>query len=248
MVQPCSLPLFVEKCLAFAGIALSVLTALMLGCSGPAVGATASFPALGRPVVPIVSATWGNLAERDAANEVAQIAARLHLRSGMTVADIGAGAGYDTLRLASIVGPRGWVIAEDVTPGYVQSLKAAVQARRISDVETVLGAPSDAGFAPASIDAAIMVHMYHEIEHPYALLYNLVPAFRRGGLLGIEELDRPTQFHGTPPALLTCELHAIGYRRLGLGPLAGGLGYFAIFAPPQSGARPRPEKIRACGG
>jgi len=166
----------------------------------------------------------------------------------MTVADIGAGAGYDALRLAPIVGPRGSVIAEDVTPAYIQTLRVAVLARRISNIKALLGAPSDPGLAPASIDAAIMVQMYHEIEHPYALVYNLVPAFRGGGPLGIEELDRPTQFHGTPPALLSCELQAVGYRRLSLAPLAGGLGYFAIFAAPHPGARPRPERIKACGG
>jgi SAM-dependent methyltransferase len=223
------------------------LVAVILALSGSAHAATAVFPSPGRAVAPIVSATWGDLSARDAAREVEQIAARLHLRSGMTVADIGAGAGYDALRLAVIVGPRGSVIAEDVTPAYVQALRASVQSRRISNVRTILGAPDDPGLAPASIDAAIMVHMYHEIERPYALLYNLAPAFRRGGLLGVEELDRPTQFHGTPPGLLTCELRAVGYRRLGLSALAGNLGYFAIFAPPRSGARPRPETIKPCG-
>ena len=93
-----------------------------------------------------------------------------------------------------------------------------------------------------------MVHMYHEIQHPYTLLYNLAPAFRRGGLLGIEELDRATQYHGTPPALLTCELQAVGYRRVSLAPLAGNLGYFAVFSPPEPGARPSPDRIKPCRG
>jgi predicted methyltransferase len=229
-------------------VAACLVVAFVPAVCGTAVAASADFPAPARPVAPIVSATWGDLAARDAAGEVDQIAARLRLRPGMTVADIGAGAGYDALRLASIVGPRGSVIAEDVTGAYLRPLRDSARARRIANVRTLLGAPDDAGLAPASIDAAIMVHMYHEIQDPYALTYRLAAAFRPGGLLGVEELDRPTQLHGTPPVLLTCELRAVGYRRLSLAPLTGNLGYFAVFAAPTQGARPRPDRIRACHG
>jgi SAM-dependent methyltransferase len=228
-------------------------TAWVLGMSlGAAPGtlsaAPPAFPPPARPVADIVSPTWGDHAQRDAADEVGQIAARLGLRPGMTVADIGAGSGYDTLRLARIVGPAGSVIGEDVTPAYLQALDAAAQAKHVAPVHTVLGEPGDPRLAPGSIDAAIMVHMYHEIQRPYELLYNLAPAFRPGGRLGIEELDRPTARHGTPPALLTCELQAVGYRRLSLAPLRGGLGYFAVFQPPATSARPGPERIRSCPG
>ncbi len=229
-------------------VGICLLVAFSLAVTSVTDAATAPFPSPARPVAPIVSATWGDFAARDAAREVEQIAGRLHLRSGMTVADIGAGAGYDALRLAAIVGPRGSVIAEDVTAAYLQTLRDSARAKRISNIRTVLGAPDAARLEPATIDAAIMVHMYHEIQHPYALLYALAPAFRRGGLLGVEELDRPTQFHGTPPALLTCELQAVGYRRLSLAQLTGNLGYFAVFAPPAPNARPRPDQIKVCRG
>ncbi|HLZ82586.1 MAG TPA: methyltransferase domain-containing protein [Caulobacteraceae bacterium] len=208
----------------------------------------AAFPLPQRPVAPIVSPTWGDSARRDAAREAEQIAGRLKLRPGMTVADVGAGSGYDSLRLARIVGPGGAVIAEDVTARYLQALKASADAQRLRNIRVVVGSPGDPKLPPASIDAAIMVHMYHEIERPYELLYNLAPAFRRGGLLGIEEADRATEAHGTPPALLTCELRAVGYRQLSLSAMEGGMGYFAVFAPPAAGQRPAPERIRACRG
>jgi ubiquinone/menaquinone biosynthesis C-methylase UbiE len=228
-------------------IGAPLILTLGLAMPGFADAAGPVFPQPDRPVAPIVSSTWGDLAERDAAHEVEQIATRLHLRSGMTVADIGAGAGYDTFGLAAVVGPRGSVIAEDVTAAYLQTLRATAQSRRIGNIRTVLGAPGSPGLPAASVDAVVMVHMYHEIERPYALLYNLAPAFRPGGRLGIEELDLPTQHHGTPPSRLTCELQAGGYRRLDMAPLAGKLGYFAIFAPPRPGARPDPGSIRPCG-
>ena len=193
---------------------------------------TSSFPAVQRPVADIISPTWGDAATRNAADESGQIAARLHIRPGMIVADIGAGNGYDTLRLSKTVGPTGLIVAEDVTASYLDTLRAALATQRIRNVRIVIGAPGDPKLAPRSIDRAIMVHMYHEITRPYALLAHLAPAFKPGGELGIEELDRPTQNHGTPPKLLTCELAAAGYRSVSLSPLSGGIGYFAVFTAP----------------
>lgn len=221
---------------------------LFLILATPLVGwaAPPTFPLPQRPVAGIVSPIWGDDGSRDAAREVDQITERLRLRPGQTVADIGAGSGYDTLRLARVVAPGGSVIAEDVTLAYLETLKVSATSRRLANVRTVLGSVGDPKLAPQSIDAAIMVHMYHEIQRPYELLYNLAPAFRPGGRLGIEELDRPTEHHGTPPALLTCELRAVGYRQLSLAPLKGGLGYFAVFAAPGADTRPPPEHIKAC--
>jgi SAM-dependent methyltransferase len=230
---------------------MAILAAMTLAAPWAEAAASPSAPAFPlpqRPVADIVSPTWGDRATRDAAHEVEQIAGRLGLRAGMTVADIGAGSGYDTLRLARVVGPGGRVIGEDVTPGYLRALREAAAAAHLKNITTVVGSPADPRLPPSSIDAAIMVHMYHEIAQPYALLYNLAPAFRSGGRLGIEELDRPTEAHGTPPALLVCELTAMGYRKLSLSPLRGGLGYFAVFAPPPPGARPPPERIKPCRG
>ena len=93
-----------------------------------------------------------------------------------------------------------------------------------------------------------MVHMYHEIEQPMGLLAKLAAAFKPGGRLGIEELDRPTQAHGTPPKLLTCELAAAGYRLIDLQPLAGDIGYFAVFASPAAAKPEAATAARACRG
>jgi predicted methyltransferase len=213
----------------------------------PAGAPAAAFPAPARPVAHIISPSWGDLGERDRSGEVKQITTRLRLKSGMTVADIGAGVGYDTLRLAKVVGPTGRVIAEDVTPDYLKALAARVREERLSNVTLDLGEAQDARLPPRSIDAAIMVHMYHEIAQPYVLLYNLAAALKPGGRVGVEELDRPTGSHGTPPALLTCEFKAVGYRLEALKPLPGALGYFAVFTPPAPSQRPAPASIKPCG-
>ena len=201
-----------------------------------------------RPVADIVSPIWSDPVHRDAAHEVDQIAARLHLRAGERVADMGAGSGYDTRRLAKLVGPTGRVFAEDVTPAYLQQLRRAVSAARLGNVEVVQGEPGDPKLLSRSIDAAVMVHMYHEVQQPMGLLTKLARAFRPGGRLGIEELDRPAEAHGTPPKLLTCELAAAGYQLINLQPLTGDIGYFAVFASPSAAKPDAAAAARACHG
>jgi len=203
---------------------------------------------VGRPVASIVSPIWSSPKQRDQAHEIEQITSRLALRPGMTVADIGAGSGYDTLRLAKVVGPRGRVVAEDVTPEYLSTLRSAIASAGLTNVTVVLGSAGDPKLPKRALDAAIMVHMYHEIQQPMALLTALAPAFKAGGRLGIEELDRPTLAHGTPPKLLVCELAAAGYELVQMSPLTGGLGYFAVFQPPTGSVPAAGRRAMDCGG
>ncbi len=225
-----------------------MIAILLIAALAAANGSPAPQGDVARPVADIVSPIWSNPAYRDGAHEVEQIVARLSLRPGMRVADIGAGSGYDALRLARFVGPKGRIFAEDVTSAYLDQLRATVKETGLKNIDIVEGAAGDPRLPPGSIDAAIMVHMYHEIQKPMALLAKLAPAFKPGGRLGIEELDRPTGAHGTPPKLLTCELAAAGYRLMDLKPLRGGLGYFAVFAPPSSAKLGAANAARACGG
>jgi hypothetical protein len=64
--------------------------------------------------------------------------------------------------------------------------------------------------------------------------------------VAIEDLDRATASHGTPPALLKCELEAVGYRQLSFTTLKGGIGYLAVFEPPTLDKRPAPSAIKGC--
>jgi hypothetical protein len=88
--------------------------------------------------------------------------------------------------------------------------------------------------------------MYHEIEQPYALLYNLVPALKPEGRVGIVDAFGPTSQHGTPPNLLRCELAAVGYREISFDRLTGSDAYLAVFAPPSVSNRPQPQAMVAC--
>src|SRR5215468_6918489 len=127
-------------------------------------GAPASAsPKPDRPVADIVSPIWHDEKERDAAGEPRQLVRLLGIKSGMTVADIGAGSGYYVVRLSPIVGPHGRVIAEDVVPEYLRGLRKRVRDLRLQNIAISLGEPHDPKLPPRSVDIAILVHMYHEI-------------------------------------------------------------------------------------
>jgi SAM-dependent methyltransferase len=212
---------------------------------GPAGMPADSFPAPSRPVASIVTDTWSSESARDTAREARRVMNLLQVRPGMTVADVGAGSGYYTVRLSPRVGPRGRVIAQDIMPRYLERLGARVRRDSLRNVTLALGQPHDPRLAPASADLVLLVHMYHEVEQPYAFLFNLRPALRPGGRVAVVDLDRPTNRHGTPLPLLRCELAAAGYEPAGFHDLGGGSGYLAVFRP-TAGPAPRPGAIRPC--
>jgi SAM-dependent methyltransferase len=205
------------------------------------------FPSPLRPVAPIVSPSRSAEEERDSLDEAGEIARLLELTPGMKVGDIGAGSGYHTVRLSRLVGPAGSVVAEDVTRDYLIELARRTERLRLTNLIFALGEPHDPRLPASSLDAAILVHMYHEIAQPYAFLFNLAPALKRGARVAIVDLERPTSEHGTPIELLRCELTAVGYSEIATYQLAGDGGYLAIFSPPAEGNRKSPGDIVACG-
>lgn len=202
------------------------------------------FPTPNRPVPPVISAEYSDEKTRDQHREAERVIDRLGIKPGMRVADIGAGRGYYTVRLASRLGRSSTIYASDVNAEYLRELEARLEREGIRGVKLVLGAPRDPKLPPVSIDVAILSHMYHEIENPYEFFYWLRPSLAPGARVAIIEVDRPTQSHGTPPDLLRCELAAVGYRELEFWPLKPADGYLMVFAPPDE--LPAVESIRPC--
>jgi len=225
--------------------ALTVSSAAQDFMAQPGVPA-AAFPKPDRPVADIVSPIWHTEKERDDADEPGQLVRLLSIKSGMTVADIGAGSGYYVVRLAPIVGSNGRIIAEDIVPEYLRNLRKRVRDLGLQNVIVSRGEPHDPRLPAGSVDIAILVHMYHEIAQPYALLYNLLPALRPDARVAIVDAFGPTSKHGTPPSLLSCELSAVGYRQISFDRLTGSNTYLAVFAPPSAASRTRPEAMVAC--
>jgi predicted methyltransferase len=208
--------------------------------------AAAAFPKPDRPVASIVSDQFSEEHIRDAYGEAGRVMDLTGIREGMTVADVGAGNGYFTTRLSRRVGPQGRVLAQDIMPAYVARLKGRVEAERLENVSVSLGAPHDPKLPMAVADVALLVHMYHEVEQPFGLVWHLHGTLKPGGKLAIVDADRPTARHGTPPALLRCELAAVGYRQSEFHKLADGESYLAVFVAAEP--RPLPADIRPCRG
>jgi predicted methyltransferase len=199
-----------------------------------------------RPVASIVSPSRSAEEHRDSLNEAGEIAHLLALKPGMTVGDVGAGSGYHTVRLSRLLGPTGSVVAQDVTLDYLVELARRTERLKLKNVRFALGEPHDPRLPASSLDAAILVHMYHEVAQPYAFLYNLAPALKPGARVGIVDLERPTSEHGMPIALLHCEVTAVGYREIATYQLAGDGGYLAVFSAQEQAGRKSPRDIVAC--
>ena len=202
------------------------------------------FPKAHRDVSPIIGDSFSTEDARDRLGEAEQVMELAGVKPDMWVADIGAGQGYYTVRLARAVGARGRVLAEDIVEETRVVLGQRVQRERLDNVAVRLGKPDDPMLPAHSFDRIFMVHMYHEVESPYAFLWNLREGLKPSGEVVVVDSDRPTKRHGMPPGLLTCELAALGLERTKFTMLAGGEAYFASFRAVRP--RPAPAQIRPC--
>lgn len=228
-----------------AMLVLAALSGCHLAPDDKRVETAREFPTAERPVAPADSTRYSDEASRDTLGEATDVMDRSGVMPGMTVADIGAGDGYYTIRLANRVGAKGRVLAQDIQPKVIERLADRVARERLDNVSIKLGAADDPRLPANSFDRVFLIHMYHEIEEPYAFLWRLRPALREGGEVVVVDADRPTNQHGTPPRLLFCELEAVGYKLVGFIEDERFGGYFARFAP--ASVRPAPAAIKPCG-
>jgi ubiquinone/menaquinone biosynthesis C-methylase UbiE len=231
------------------GAALTCL-ALLAGCSArhddqsdrPVTAR--EFPRPDRLVSKSGATAFSTEIQRDSVKEAQTVMDLADIRLGMTVADIGAGEGYYTVRLAPRVGPKGRVLAQDIDAAALHRLGERVERDRLDNVSIKPGAADDPRLPEASFDRIFMVHMYHEVTEPYAFLWRLRPALRPGGRVIVVDTDRSTDEHGIPPALLFCEFAAVGFRLTEFIRKPEMQGYFAQFEA--AGERPAPKAITAC--
>jgi SAM-dependent methyltransferase len=169
--------------------------------------------------------------ERDARLQPQRILTLLDVHTGSSVADIGAGGGWLTVRAAKRVGSAGTVFAEDINPEAIKAIQDRAQRQHLPQVRAVLGLPDDPKLPPDSVDAVVMLKTYHEIAHPQLLLRNLIPALRPAAKLGIIDRNGTGANHGLDEAIVISELGEAGFRRVGRYDFtkADGEDYFLIF-------------------
>jgi len=123
--------------------------------------------------------------DRDAWQQPDQIMDALAIADGSTVADIGAGAGWFTIRLARRVGPNGKVYSQDVQRQMLEAIRRRVTREGLTNVETRLGSGSQPNLPAGALDAVLVVDVYPEVDDRVALLRNLTQALTPGGRIGI---------------------------------------------------------------
>ena len=209
-----------------------------------------AYPPASRPVSELAGNQWSTETARDKRGEAEQIMKAAGLQPGMTVADIGAGEGYYTVRLAEKVGKKGRVLAQDIDRAAINRLAERVNRESLDNVSIKLGAPDDPRLPENSFDRIFLVHMYHEVREPYAFLSRLRPALadqsgpHGAGEVIVVDVNRDVSQHGIPPKQLFCEFEAVGYELVGFMERPELGGYFARFRA--KGPEIPPGRISPC--
>ena len=183
--------------------------------------AQATHPLTGRQIAPVMSADgagWLDRPEREAEEAPDQALDALGIRAGMVVADVGAGTGYMSLRMARRVGPTGKVYANDLQPEMLLKLHTKSQREKLSNVETVQGTESDPKLPPNTMDLVLLVDVYHEFSQPQAMLDKIRESLKPDGRLVLLEYRkedpkvpiRPE--HKMSVAEVKTEVEAEGYK------------------------------------
>jgi ubiquinone/menaquinone biosynthesis C-methylase UbiE len=168
---------------------------------------------------------------RDDRLQIQRVMDLLGIKHGSTVADLGAGSGWFTVRAASRVGSTGTVYAEDINPEAIKYIDQRIQKERLGNVRTVLGTAEDPKLPPQSMDALLMLKVYHEIAHPQALLAKLKPALKSGAKVGIIDRNGNGADHGLNTDVVKREMKDAGFKLVASYDFtkADGQDYFLIF-------------------
>lgn len=135
----------------------------------------------------VSGAAWLDRPERDQEESTERVLKLIGIERGSTVADVGAGSGYFTVRMAAQVGPDGRVYANDIQQGMLDLVRRRVDKAKLKNVTLVLGSDDDPRLPSASVDLALLVDVYHEFLKPQAMLQRLRDALKPGGRLVLLE-------------------------------------------------------------
>ncbi|HEY1676525.1 MAG TPA: class I SAM-dependent methyltransferase [Candidatus Sulfotelmatobacter sp.] len=167
---------------------------------------------------------------RDERLQINRVMDILGITAGKSVADIGAGSGWFTVRAAKRVGASGPVYAVDINEDAVQYIEKRAQKEKLPNVKAILSSPDDPGLSENSVDAVLMLKTYHEIANPVTLLKNLRPALRPGAKIGIIDRNGNGEDHGIQSDVIVREAGEAGYKLLDKYDFVkDGMDYFLVF-------------------
>ncbi len=166
-----------------------IATVVLVFSNFPA-SAQSEHPVTGRKfaqVMGVGGADWLERSDREVEEMPEAALDAIGIRPGMSIADIGAGIGYFSVRMAKRVGPTGKIYANDIQPEMLTRLKRGVAAAGLNNVEAVLGTPSDPKLPARTMDLILMVDVYHEFSEPQLMLQKLRRALKDDGVLVLLE-------------------------------------------------------------
>jgi SAM-dependent methyltransferase len=172
---------------------------------------------------------------RDERLQVNRVMDILGITSGKTVADIGAGSGWFTVRAARRVGEGGIVYAVDINPEAIRYIADRAQKEQLHNVKTILGKADSPLLPAASVDSVLLLKTYHEVAEPVALLQNLRASLRPGAKIGIIDRNGNGENHGVGRDVVLREAAEAGYRLLKQYDFVKGdkMDYFLVFTATQ---------------
>jgi precorrin-6B methylase 2 len=202
------------RCLAVGSMLMATAGCDALVSDGSRPETALAFPLPDRPLSEESVSAFSAEDVRDERGEAETVMDLADITPGMTVADIGAGEGYYTVRLAERVGEAGRVLAQDINRDALERIFNRVEREGLENISIKLGTVDDPQLPVDSFDRIFLVHVYHEVTEPYAFLWRMWPALARGGEIIVVEAERPIGQRGIPHALLFCEFEAVGYHLL----------------------------------
>jgi ubiquinone/menaquinone biosynthesis C-methylase UbiE len=176
---------------------------------------------LGREIAQVMGPggiAWLERDEREFEEKPALVIDALQVKAGDTVADLGAGSGYYSFRLAYVVGPRGKVLAVDIEGKMLGVIRDRAARQKISNVETIRSTAADPNLAAGSVDLLLMVDVYHELAFPYETMRGVVAALKPGGRVALveyrkEDPDVPIKaVHKMSERQIIREMKAVGLK------------------------------------
>ncbi len=150
-------------------------------------------PITGRRIAPVMGlsgADWLDREEREREEQPEKAIAEFNLKPGMIVADVGAGTGFYSIRMAKHVAPGGVVYANDIQPGMLEKLRANAAAQQVGNIVTVLGTESDPRLPVGKFDLVVLVDVYHEFSRPQRMLERIRDCLKPDGRLVLLEFRK----------------------------------------------------------
>jgi predicted methyltransferase len=168
---------------------------------------------------------------RDERLQINRVMDMLGITNAKSVADIGAGSGWFTVRAAKRVGGLGLVYAVDINPEATQYIEQRARKEKLPNIKAVLSKPDDPMLPTGSVDAVLLLKTYHEVSHPVELLKNLRVALRPGAKVGVIDRNGNGSDHGIGRDVVIREAEEAGYKLVEQNDIVKGdnMDYFLVF-------------------